>query len=300
MSVTINDTSGRALIGGAELELVKGGFSFTEGPAWHVAGSYLVFSDIPGDQMWRWDERNGFASYRRPSNMANGNSFDGEGRLLSCEHATSRLTRAELDGTTTVLADLHEGKELNSPNDVVAGPGGDVYFTDPTYGRNEFFGVPRPTVLDFQGLYRVSDRGLELLSRDFVQPNGLCFSLDGTVLYVNDTERMHIRAFRLTGGGRLEGGEVWAETKGDEPGNPDGMKLDSAGNVWCTGPGGIHAFGPGGELLGILPVPEVVGNFAWGGDDFRTLFVCASTGLYRIRTEVPGHLPWARPAAGAS
>ena len=183
---------------------------------------------------------------------------------------------------------------------MVAGPGGDVYFTDPTYGRNEFFGVPRPTVLDFQGLYRVSDRGLELLSRDFVQPNGLCFSLDGTVLYVNDTERMHIRAFRLTAAGGSK-----AERSGPRPRETSratwyGMKVDSAGNVWCTGPGGIHAFGPGGELLGILPVPEVVGNFAWGGDDFRTLFVCASIGLYRIRTEVPGHLPWARPAAGAS
>lgn len=288
MSVTIKDTTGRALIDGAALELVQGGFSFTEGPAWDVAGGYLVFSDIPGDQMWRWDERGGCVSYRRPSNMANGNTFDGAGRLLSCEHATSRLTRAEPGGTTTVLADRYAGTELNSPNDVVVGPGGDIYFTDPTYGRNEFFGVPRPAALGFRGLYRIGGGGLELLRQDFDQPNGLCFSLDGTVLYVNDTDRMHIRSFRLAEGGRLEGGEVWAETEGDEPGNPDGMKVDADGNVWCTGPGGIHAFGPAGQLLGILPVPEVVGNFAWGGEDFRTMFVCASTGLYRVRTEVPG------------
>ena len=293
MNVTIKDTSGRALIDNAELQLISSGFGFTEGPAWSADGHCLIFSDIPGDQLWRWDEANGFASYRRPSNMANGNTFDGEGRPVSCEHATSRLTRAETDGTTTVLADRYEGQELNSPNDVVVGPGGDIYFTDPTYGRSEFFGVPRPAVLGFQGLYRVTGGGLELLCRDFSQPNGLCFSLDGTVLYVNDTDRMHIRAFRLEEDGQLRGGEVWAETVGDLPGNPDGMKLDAEDNVYCTGPGGIHLFGPEGVLLGVLPVPEKVGNFAWGGDDLRTLFVCASTGLYRIRTEVPGHVPWA-------
>jgi gluconolactonase len=296
MSVSIKDRTGRLLIDNAELRLIRSGFSFTEGPAWHYDGRYLIFSDIPGNQMWRWDERNGLASYRCPSSMANGNTFDGQGRLLSCEHATSRLTRAELDGTVTILADRYEGQELNSPNDVIVGPYGDVYFTDPTYGRKEFSGVPRPAVLGFQGLYRIGRGGLELLRRDFAQPNGLCFSLDGTVLYVNDTDRMHIRAFAVTRNGELRGGEVWVETKGDEPGKPDGMKLDSLGNLWCSGPGGIHAFGPGGTLLGTLPVPEVVGNFAWGGDDWRTLFVCASTGLYQIRTAIPGYVPRAGPA----
>ncbi|HEY1702816.1 MAG TPA: SMP-30/gluconolactonase/LRE family protein [Trebonia sp.] len=298
MSITIKDTAGQLLIDDAELELLRSGFLFTEGPAWHHGGRYLVFSDIAGDQMWRWDEQDGFASYRKPSNKGNGNTYDHQGRLLTCEHATSRLTRAELDGTITVLADRYEGQELNSPNDVIVGPGGDIYFTDPTYGRNEFFGVPRPTVLGFQGLYRISGAGrLELLHHDFAQPNGLCFSLDSTVLYVNDTDRKHIRAFTVDARGKLRGGDVWAETKGDEPGNPDGMKLDVYGNVWCTAPGGIQAFSPDGKLLGTLPVPEVVGNFAWGGDDWRTLFVCASTGLYRIRTAVAGCVAWSGPAA---
>ncbi|HLH99781.1 MAG TPA: SMP-30/gluconolactonase/LRE family protein [Acidimicrobiales bacterium] len=294
MGVTIRSEDGRELLVDAEVELVQSGFDFTEGPAWSPGGGFLVFSDIPGDQMWRWDEAGGVDSFRKPSHMANGNTYDMDGRLITCEHATSRLTRAEPDGTTTVLAATYGDQELNSPNDVIVARDGTIYFTDPSYGRSPGFGVPRPTQLGFRGLYRLRPGGpLELLADDFDQPNGLCLSLDERILYVNDSERMDIRAYTFQADGRLAGGEVLASTHGDEPGNPDGMKIDELGHIWCAGQGGIHVFTPSGSLLGILPVPEVVGNFAWGGEDLRWLFVCASTGLYRVRTSVAGHLPWA-------
>jgi gluconolactonase len=293
MGVSVSDTEGHELLSeGTDLELVRAGFEFTEGPAWSTAGGFLIFSDIIGDQMWRWDEQDGFKSYRQPSHMANGNTFDLEGRLISCEHATSRLTREEADGSTTVLARDYEGTELNSPNDVIVSSNGTIYFSDPTYGRTAGFGVLRPPALGFQGLYALEPGGtLSLLARDFAQPNGLCFSLDERILYVNDTERMHIRSFAVAADGALSGGEVWAETVGDKPGGPDGMKVDRYGNVWCTGPGGIHIFAPDASLLGVLPVPEQVGNFGWGGADLRSMFICASTGLYRQRTEVAGYVP---------
>jgi len=277
----------------SRLELVKSGFTFTEGPVWSAVERCLIFSDIPADEMWRWRENEGFSLFRKPSNMTNGNTIDHRGRLLSCEHATSRVIRLEADGSTTVIASEYEGKELNSPNDVVVDRDGVIYFTDPIYGRLPGFGIPREPELSFRGLYRVAgDGSLEVLCDDFEQPNGLCFSLDGSVLYVNDTERMHVRSFSVSEEGKLGGGDVWAETIGNGPGGPDGMKLDSDGNVWTTGPGGLHIFGPDGAKLGVLEVPEQVGNFAWGGSDLQTLFVCASTGLYRIRTEIPGYVPW--------
>ncbi len=274
---------------GSTLTRLATGFGFTEGPAWCDAGSFLVFSDIPGDVLLRWDERAGVGDYRRPSNMANGNVYDPGGHLISCEHATNRVVR-ENAGGLEVLADRFSGGELNSPNDVVVGPDGAVYFTDPTYGRQDYYGEPRPLEQAHRSLYRVLPTGdLELLVSDFDQPNGLCFSPDDRQLFVNDTERGHIRVFFLSSTGKLTGGDIFAEVTGDGAGAPDGMKVDVLGNVWCTGPGGIHVFDGTGRQLGHLPVPEVVGNFAWGGADRRWLFVCASSSLYRLRTEVRGH-----------
>lgn len=266
------------------------GFLFTEGPVWHPRGRFLIFSDMPGDHMRRWSAAEGITTFRKPSRMANGNTFDRQGRLLTCEHATSRVVRLEPDGQLTVLASHYQGKELNSPNDIVCRSDGSIYFTDPPYGRVKFYGVEREQELPFQGVYRVGPdpRSPELLVDDFDRPNGLCFSLDESRLFINDTARKHIRVFEVSPTGRLRGGHVWAETKGDKPGAPDGMKVDAAGNVYCCGPGGIHVFDPDGQLLEIIEVPEYPANFTWGDEDYRSLFITASTSLYRIRTRIPG------------
>ena len=190
-------------------------------------------------------------------------------------------------GTTDVFW-IEELARRDPPKPIVVGGDGAIYFSDPTYGRMEHYGLPRPQQLDFQGIYRIdpASGAVQLLARDFGQPNGLCFSLDGRELYVNDTDRGHIRKFAVRADGTLEGGAVWAETKGDGAGAPDGMKIDSLGNVWCCGPGGIHVFNREARCLGVVRTPEYVANFCWGDADYRSLFVTASTSLYRIRTEV--------------
>jgi gluconolactonase len=266
------------------------GFLFTEGPLWHPTQKFLLFSDMPGDIMRRWSAADGVTTFRQPSQKANGNSYDRQGRLVTCEHATSRVTRTEPDGNITALAERYGEKELNSPNDIVVSRKGQIYFTDPVYGRAEFYGVPRPQQLAFQGVYRIDpkSRELTLLADDFAQPNGLCFSLDEKHLFVNDTDRQHIRVFDVLEEGRLANGRVWAETVGEGSGAPDGMKIDSEGNVYCCGPGGIHVFDPQATCLGVIHTPEPVANFTFGEDDFRSLFITASTSLYRIRVKLPG------------
>ncbi|MDQ0395487.1 gluconolactonase [Labrys monachus] len=278
------------IVGDAGLETLAGGFGFTEGPVWHPYEKWLVFSDIPNSRMHRRLPSGEIEVFRDPSHKANGNTLDRRGRLLSCEHATSRVTRAEPDGTVTVLASHYGGKALNSPNDIVVATGGAVYFTDPTYGRQPFFGVPREAELAFRGVYRIDVDGAEptLLAGDFAQPNGLCFSLDESRLFVNDTERRHIRVFSLSASGELTGGAVWATTEGEAPGAPDGMKIDSCGNLYCSGPGGIHVFDPSGDGLGVISTPEPCANFTFGDEDLRGLYLTASTSLYRLRVRVPG------------
>ena len=277
-----------------DVETIGTGYLFTEGPVWHPAGAFLIWSDMPGDHIRRWSARDGVTTFRKPSNMANGNTYDRQGRLLTCEHATSRVTRTEADGRVVPLATHFGGKELNSPNDIVCKSDGGVYFSDPPYGRMKYYGVERPQQLAFQGVYRagVDPTHPELLVDDFDRPNGLCFSLDEARLFVNDTARKHIRVFDVTPSGALRDGRLWAETKGDKPGAPDGMKIDARGHVYCCGPGGIHVFDPDANLLEIIEVPEHVANFAWGEADYRSLFITASTSLYRIRTQVPGLPPF--------
>jgi gluconolactonase len=237
------------------------GFLFTEGPVWHPTGKFLLWSDMPGDHLRRWSAGDGVTTFR-----------------------------TEADGRVVPLATHHDGKQLNSPNDIVCRSDGGVYFTDPPYGRAKFYGVERAQELTFQGVFRVGrDPGApELLVDDFDRPNGLCFSLDESRLFINDTARKHIRVFDVTATGALRNGRLWAETKGDKPGAPDGMKIDSAGTLYCCGPGGIHVFGPDASLREIIEVPEHTANFAWGDDDYRSLFITASTSLYRIRVTVPG------------
>lgn len=274
-------------------ERLGSGFGFTEGPVWDAECAQLIFSDMKQDCMRSWSAEKGVAVYRQPSNKANGNAIDRQGRLLSCEHVTSRVVRQSPQGMLEVVASHFEGKELNSPNDIIVKQDGAIFFTDPTYGRiREDLGLLRETELKFQGVYRISpDTGeLTLLADDFEQPNGLCFSADEKFLFVNDTVRMHIRRFDILPHGSVSGGDLWAETVGDEPGVPDGMKIDVEGHLFCTGPGGIHVFDTAAHLLGIIRPPERPANFSWGGKDNCTLFVTASTSLYAFRTRLPGRL----------
>lgn len=275
---------------GASLERLATGFEFTEGPIWNREEGHLTFSDMPGDHMRRWTPAGGITTFRKPSNKANGNTYDRRGRMLTCEHATSRVTRTELDGSITVIASHFDGKELNSPNDIVARSDGLIFFTDPTYGRMPYYGVERQPQLAFRGVYCVSEEGtgLRCLAADFAQPNGLCFSLDERHLFVNDTERGHIRRFDVGSDGSLSGGAVWTEVVGDGQGAPDGMKIDSAGNLYCCGPGGVHVFAADARPLGVIRTPEVVANFTWGDDDLSSLFLTASTSLYRMKVRIPG------------
>lgn len=291
MNVEIRDPRFREIVGDdAPLETLGTGFEFTEGPVWNPPGRFLVFSDMPGDTMRRWSAADGISVFRKPCNMANGNTYDAMGRLLTCEHATSRVVRTEPDGSLTVIAAIHEAGELNSPNDIVVKRDGTIYFTDPVYGRVPWYGLEREQVLDFQGVYKVDPdgTGLTLLVDDFAQPNGLCFSLDETRLFVNDTERGHIRVFDVGGDGRLSGGQVFAPVVGDGKGVPDGMKIDSAGNLYCCGPGGLHVFSEDAISLGVIKTPEMLANFTWGDDDMRSIFLTATTSLYRTRSRTPG------------
>ena len=281
----------------AELERLGTGFTFTEGPIWNPDG-FLLFSDMPGDVRRRWDERSGVSEVANPSNKGNGMTIDNEGRLVVCEHVTSSVVRMDPDGAgggREVLATHYDGRELNSPNDVVVKSDGAIYFTDPTYGRMPGFGLEREQDLDFQGVYRIAPEGgdPQLLVGDFSQPNGLCFSTDESLLYINDTDRAHIRVFDVQGDGTLANSRVLADGIGSgslEIGDlVDGMKLDERGNVWVTGPGGVCVFSPEGEHIGTVEVPESVGNLNWGGPDWNWLFIPASSSVYRIQTKVSGN-----------
>jgi gluconolactonase len=280
-----------------EVEQLGTGFTFTEGPIWNPSGKFLLFSDMPGDTRRRWDEQNGVQVVASPSNKGNGMTLDTSGRLIVCEHSTSSVVRMDPDGIgggREVLASHYEGKELNSPNDVVIHSDGSIYFSDPTYGRMPGFGVERDQELDFQGVYRIPPGGgdVQLLVDDFVQPNGLCFSPDESLLYINDTDRAHIRLFDVGADGSISNSRVFAEGIGTGDLSTgelvDGMKCDEHGNVWVTGPKGVWVFAPDGEHLGVIEIPENVGNIHWGGPDWSWLFVPACTSMYRVKTKVHG------------
>lgn len=270
------------------------GFTFTEGPIWHPTEHYLLFSDMPGDVRRRWDRHHGVRDVMRPSNKGNGLTYDRDLNLIVCEHSTSSLVRLAADGSRTVLASHFEGRELNSPNDVVVKSDGSIYFTDPWYGRMPGFGLERPRELGFQGVYRVraerSHSEPELLVDRYLfgQPNGLCFSPDEQLLYINDTEKALIRVFDMQPDGSLANGRLFAEGLKDDrkPGVPDGMKCDALGNVWVTAPGGLWVYASDGKHIGKIDIPELAANLHWGGKDWRTLFVCATHSVYTIQTKV--------------
>lgn len=274
----------------AKFEEIAADLHFTEGPIWHPHDHYLIFSDIIGNTQYRWDESRGLSVWRQPSQMANGNTYDREGRVLTCEHASSRVSRTDQDGNYQVLASHYEGKEFHSPNDIVVKSDGAIYFTDPDFGRSEPFGVAREQELSFQGVYRLDPKShaVTLLVDDFAGPNGLCFSLDERQLFVNDTRKGHIRVFDVQADGTLGNGRIWAEVQGEGEGVADGMKLDQAGNLYSCGPGGIHVFDPAATLLGVIRPPTGCANFTWGDADLCTLYITAVTKVLRIRVKSPG------------
>ena len=273
-----------------ELEVLGEGFQFTEGPIWHPIEKHLTFSDIPENRMHRWSESTGVSIYREPSNLSNGNTYDKQGRILTCEHGTSRVVREESDGTISVLASHWKGKELNSPNDIVVRSNGDIFFTDPIFGRGDHTGLSRPLELDFTGVYKIDAQTeeLSLLRSDFNQPNGLAFTQDEQHLYVADTPEMHIRKFKVAEDGTLTDGDVFTRSEGQGSGAPDGLKVDSKDNVYCCGPGGVHVYAPDGVCLGVIQTPAFCANFTWGDDDFLSFYMTSSNHLYRVPVKVPG------------
>jgi gluconolactonase len=272
-----------------EIEELASGFGGAagpaEGPVWWQEGGYLLFSDIGNNRRMKWTPDASVALVQEPTNEANGLTRDLQGRLIACEHLARRVTRQDPDGSITVVANNYHSRRLNRPNDVVVKSDGSIYFTDPGLGRVE-------SELDFCGVYRVSpDLGtIHVLVWDFVVPNGLAFSPDESVLYVNDSRRGHIRAFDVepTGLLALATDRVFATLRDDRVGVPDGMKVDTAGNVYCTGPGGIWMFDSAGTHLGTIATGAQTTNVAWGDDDWSTLYFTTWQTLGRIRMKIPG------------
>lgn len=273
----------------AGLERIATGFHFTEGPIWNPIERCLYFSDIPGNTIYRYTQAAGVEVYRTPSNFSNGLTLDHQGRLIACEHRARRVTRAGANGLE-VLASHYRYKRLNSPNDVIVASDGSVIFTDPPYGLNEGLGGPAKAELDFKGVYRIAPGKTEptLLVDDFDGPNGLALSLDERKLYIDDSERSHIRVFDVNDDWTLSGGDVFLELRGEEEGVPDGLKLDARGNIFCTGPGGVWICSPEAVVLGRIRMPEVTANLNWGDDDYCTLYLAASSSIYRLRCQVSG------------
>jgi len=267
----------------AKLEQVATGFQFLEGPVWNDAEQALYFTDIPASKILKL-VKGKVSVVRHPSGKANGMTYDRQGRLVMCEEGARQITRMELDGSITVLADRFQGKLLNSPNDVVVKSDGAIYFTDPPYGiKAEQQEQP------IQGVYRISPDGeLTVVAADFVGPNGLAFSLDERQLYIDDSARRHIRVFDVQPDGNLGGDRLFCNMDVPQRGSPDGMKLDTEGRIYSTAAGGIWVLDPQGNHLGTIAIPETPSNCAWGDADHQTLYITACNSVYKIRVNVPG------------
>lgn len=292
---------------GAAVEKVFGDARFVEGPVWVRNGGYLLFSDIPANAVMKWTPGGAPSVYRKPIFTgtfpdgvligSNGLTLDRQGRVVAAEHGNRSVVRFEKDGSATVLADRYEGKRLNSPNDLICKKNGDIYFTDPAglYRNYPADAKDAPQKeLDFNGVYRITKKGkLDLLTKDMPYPNGLAFSPDEKKLYVaNSRPDKFWMVYDVKADGTLANGRRFFDAT-SIPGEdvPDGMKIDSEGNIYATGPPGIMIFSPQAKLLGTIQFPELPANCAWGDADGRTLYVTARTGLYRIRLNVPGIRP---------
>ncbi len=287
----------------AKIEVLASGFEWSEGPVWIKEGAYLLFSDIPRNSVMKWKESEGLSVYLKPSGFtgpgdygrepgSNGLTLDPKGRLISCEHGDRRLSRLEANGGKKTLIDTFEGKRLNSPNDAVYKSNGDLYFTDPPYGLPNGWDDPRRE-LDFCGVYRLSvDGRLTLLTKEMTRPNGIAFSPDEKTLYVaqSDPQRAIWMAFPVSADGTLGKGRVFYDSTSmvsKLPGLPDGLKVDRSGNLFATGPGGVHVFAADGKALGRIDTGEATANCAWG-DDGSTLYITADMYLCRVRTKTRG------------
>jgi gluconolactonase len=264
------------------IEKVAGGFQFTEGPVWSRDG-YLLFSDVPDNKIWRVSA-GGKSVFREASNGANGNTFDAQGRLYSCESRSRRVTRTAKDGKIEVLADKFEGKRLNAPNDITVRKDGHVYFTDPAFGAQA-----DSRDLDFYGIFHLTPRGqLNLVAKTPGRPNGVALSPNGRLLYVADSDERVLRVFDLASNGVASNGRVLVSGIN---GPPDGIRTDEKGNIWVTC-NNVSVFSPEGKLVGKIDFPETPRNLTFGDQDFQTLYVTALKSVYRVRLNVKGHIPY--------
>jgi len=291
MLTILNDNGLSKLVQPDAAERICTGFDFTEGPVWVPWDDCLLFTDIPQSRIHRW--RPGWTEaevYRADSGFANGLTFDHDGQLLACEHANRRVSRAPYDGDVSSSIDRHHGQRFNSPNDIVVDASGALWFTDPTYGMTmqtmgNFGGTQE---IECQGVYRVAPDGhVSCVVRDFTQPNGLTFSPDESQLYIADSNDGIIRRYTVEPNATLTGGDLFVDMRADpRPGGADGMKIDEAGRLWTTGAGGVWVIAPDGTRLGVLQLPEIPANLAFGGPDFTTLYLTARTSVYRVETTV--------------
>ncbi|MEO4000811.1 SMP-30/gluconolactonase/LRE family protein [Mesorhizobium sp. CAU 1732] len=278
----------------AGMEEIASGCRWTEGPVWFADQDLLLFSDIPNDRIMRWVPGQGTSVFRQASNFANGHTRDRQGRLISCEHGSRRVTRTEADGSTTVLADSFGGKRLNSPNDVIVKSDGSIWFTDPTYGiLSDYEGYRAEPEQAARNVFRLDSTSGALASvvDDFTQPNGLCFSPDEKRLYIAESGSSHdenvpsvIRVFDVAGD-RLTGGDVFCTI---DNGLPDGIRCDMNGNLWSSAEDGVHVFSPDGHCLGKIHVPQRVSNLTFGGPRRNRLFITATTSVYLLYVAATG------------
>jgi len=297
----------KAKVNNSVIERLYVGCRWAEGPAWNGNAQCLIWSDIPNNRQLRCNEEDGHVSvYRASANYSNGNTFDYEGRQISCEHDTRRVVRYEPSGAVTVIADKFEGKRLNSPNDAVYKSDGALYFTDPPYGLPKEDDDPKKE-LKFNGVYRLLDGKLQLLTKELTRPNGLAFSPDEKFLYVanSDAKRKIWMRYEVEPDGKIKNGKVFYDvTAQHEDGLPDGMKVDTHGNVYATGPGGIWVISPEGKHLGTIKPPETPANLHWGkspsttdqapmgsGEYATALYITARKGIYRISLSAVGIRP---------
>ncbi len=296
----IDPSFGECIIGHARVERLWSGARWSEGPAWFAAGRYLVWSDIPNNRMLRWDETDGSVStFRQPADNSNGHTVDRQGRLVSCEHLTRRVTHTNFDGSISVIADRVDGKRFNSPNDVVVKSDGSIWFTDPSYGiLMDYEGERAESEIGACHVYRWDPESGEVavVASDYDKPNGLAFSPDESHLYIADTGGTHtengpahIRKHPLNPDGKSLGeGAVFAECMA---GFFDGFRCDTAGRIWTSAADGVHCLDASGALIGKVLIPEFVANVCFGGSKLNRLFIAGTTSLYSVYLNVNGVPP---------